>query len=140
MNRITSAPYNILFDLAYEPTQGMQMQNILGIIPLINQENADQKRVLTLGPKGRNAIIDKSYGKPLITKDGVTVAKEVSLENSLKNMGAQMAKEVASKTADQADDGTTTATVLAEKIYRNVAAGANPIDLKRDLGKALTYL
>lgn len=96
---------------------------------------------VTLGPKGRNVIIDKSYGTPHITKDGVTVAKEIELDDKFENMGAQMVKEVASKTADKAGDGTTTATVLAEAIYseglRNVAAGANPLDLKRGLEKAL---
>ncbi|MGZ3632934.1 MAG: chaperonin GroEL [Parachlamydiaceae bacterium] len=101
---------------------------------------ADAVKV-TLGPKGRNVIIDKSYGAPHITKDGVTVAKEIELEDKLENMGAQMVKEVASKTADNAGDGTTTATVLAEAIYseglRNVAAGANPLDLKRGMEKAV---
>jgi len=96
---------------------------------------------VTLGPKGRNVIIDKSYGAPLITKDGVTVAKEIELEDKHENMGAQMVKEVASKTADKAGDGTTTATVLAEAIYseglRNVTAGANPMDLKRGIEKAV---
>jgi chaperonin GroEL len=96
---------------------------------------------VTLGPKGRNVIIDKSYGAPHITKDGVTVAKEIELEDKYENMGAQMVKEVASKTADKAGDGTTTATVLAEAIYseglRNVAAGANPLDLKRGMEKAV---
>lgn len=96
---------------------------------------------VTLGPKGRNVVIDKSYGNPHITKDGVTVAKEIELEDKFENMGAQMVKEVASKTADKAGDGTTTATVLAEAIYseglKNVAAGANPIDLKRGMDKAL---
>lgn len=96
---------------------------------------------VTLGPKGRNVIIDKSYGSPHITKDGVTVAKEIELEDKFENMGAQMVKEVASKTADKAGDGTTTATVLAEAIYseglRNVAAGANPMDLKRGMELAL---
>lgn len=101
---------------------------------------ADAVKV-TLGPKGRNVIIDKSYGTPHITKDGVTVAKEIELEDKFENMGAQMVKEVASKTADKAGDGTTTATVLAEAIYseglRNVAAGANPLDLKRGMEKAV---
>ncbi|MBS0654963.1 MAG: chaperonin GroEL [Verrucomicrobia bacterium] len=96
---------------------------------------------VTLGPKGRNVIIDKSYGSPHITKDGVTVAKEIELEDKFENMGAQMVKEVANKTADKAGDGTTTATVLAEAIYseglRNVAAGANPMDLKRGMEQAL---
>jgi chaperonin GroEL len=96
---------------------------------------------VTLGPKGRNIIIDKSYGAPHVTKDGVTVAKEIELEDKFENMGAQMVKEVASKTADKAGDGTTTATVLAEAIYteglRNVAAGANPMDLKKGMEKAM---
>src|SRR6201988_4916903 len=96
---------------------------------------------VTLGPKGRNVIIDKSYGTPHITKDGVTVAKEIELEDKFENMGAQMVKEVASKTADKAGDGTTTATVLAEAIYseglKNVAAGANPMDLKRGMEQSL---
>jgi chaperonin GroEL len=96
---------------------------------------------VTLGPKGRNVILDKSYGTPHITKDGVTVAKDIELEDKFENMGAQMVKEVASKTADKAGDGTTTATVLAEAIYseglRNVAAGANPMDLKRGIEKAV---
>jgi len=104
---------------------------------------ADAVKV-TLGPKGRNVIIDKSYGSPHITKDGVTVAKEIELEDKFENMGAQMVKEVASKTADKAGDGTTTATVLAEAIYgeglRNVAAGANPMDLKRGMEKSLKVI
>ncbi len=96
---------------------------------------------VTLGPKGRNVIIDKKFGSPAITKDGVTVAKEIELKDSLENMGAQMVKEVASKTADIAGDGTTTATVLAQAIVaagiKNVAAGANPMDLKRGIDKAV---
>src|SRR3984885_3567662 len=96
---------------------------------------------ITLGPKGRNVIIDKSFGAPHITKDGVTVAKEIELEDKHENMGAQMVKEVASKTADKAGDGTTTATVLAEAIYseglKNVAAGANPMGLKIGMEKAV---
>lgn len=96
---------------------------------------------VTLGPKGRNVIIDKSFGAPMITKDGVTVAKEVELKNPVENMGAQMVKEVASKTNDIAGDGTTTATVLAQAIFttgiKNVTAGANPMDLKRGLDKAV---
>lgn len=96
---------------------------------------------VTLGPKGRNVIIDKKYGAPSITKDGVTVAKEIELKNPVENMGAQMLKEVASKTADVAGDGTTTATVLAQAIVtaglKNVAAGANPMDLKRGIDKAV---
>src|SRR5574339_4173 len=95
----------------------------------------------TLGPKGRNAILDKKFGAPTITKDGVTVAKEVELKNPYENMGAQMVREVASKTSDVAGDGTTTATVLAQAIYRegakNVTAGANPMDLKRGIDKAV---
>ncbi|RZL51735.1 MAG: chaperonin GroEL, partial [Pedobacter sp.] len=97
---------------------------------------------VTLGPKGRNVIIDKKFGSPSITKDGVTVAKEIELKDPIENMGAQMVKEVASKTADIAGDGTTTATVLAQAIVtagiKNVAAGANPMDLKRGIDKAVT--
>ncbi len=97
---------------------------------------------VTLGPKGRNVIIDKKFGSPVITKDGVTVAKEIELSNPVENMGAQLLKEVASKTADLAGDGTTTATVLAQAIVtgglKNVAAGANPMDLKRGIDKAVT--
>jgi chaperonin GroEL len=96
---------------------------------------------VTLGPKGRNVVIEKKFGAPQITKDGVTVAKEIELEDPIENMGAQMVKEVASKTADIAGDGTTTATVLAQSIIseglRNVAAGANPMDLKRGIDKAV---
>jgi len=97
---------------------------------------------VTLGPKGRNVVIEKKFGAPAITKDGVTVAKEIELEDPIENMGAQMVKEVASKTADVAGDGTTTATVLAQSIIneglKNVAAGANPMDLKRGIDKAVT--
>jgi len=96
---------------------------------------------VTLGPKGRNVVIEKKFGGPSITKDGVSVAKEIELEDALENMGAQMVKEVASKTADLAGDGTTTATVLAQAIItsglKNVAAGANPMDLKRGIDKAV---
>ena len=96
---------------------------------------------VTLGPKGRNVVIEKKFGAPTITKDGVTVAKEIELEDLIENMGAQMVKEVASKTADIAGDGTTTATVLAQSIIseglKNVAAGANPMDLKRGIDKAV---
>ncbi len=99
---------------------------------------------VTLGPKGRNVIIDKKFGGPSITKDGVTVAKEIELENQIENMGAQMLKEVASKTADLAGDGTTTATVLGQAIIntglKNVAAGANPMDLKRGIDKAVSAI
>ncbi|MBD5286107.1 MAG: chaperonin GroEL [Muribaculaceae bacterium] len=102
---------------------------------------ADAVKV-TLGPKGRNVIIEKKFGAPHITKDGVTVAKEIELENAFENMGAQLVKEVASKTGDQAGDGTTTATVLAQAIVteglKNVAAGANPMDLKRGIDKAVS--
>src|SRR5471030_1114909 len=104
---------------------------------------ADAVKV-TLGPKGRNVVIEKSFGSPLITKDGVTVAKEIELEDKFANMGAQMVKEVASKTSDVAGDGTTTATVLAQAIFREgsklVAAGVNPMDLKRGLDIAVTAL
>ena len=96
---------------------------------------------VTLGPKGRNVILDKSFGAPRITKDGVTVAKEIELEDKFENMGAQMVREVASKTSDQAGDGTTTATVLAHAIVREgakaVAAGMNPMDLKRGVDLAV---
>ena len=96
---------------------------------------------ITLGPKGRNAVIEKKFGAPIITKDGVTVAKEIELQDPLENMGAQMVKEVASKTSDVAGDGTTTATVLAQAIFREgvktLAAGANPMALKRGIEKAV---
>jgi chaperonin GroEL len=99
---------------------------------------------VTLGPKGRNVVIDKKFGSPQVTKDGVSVAKEIELKDPIENMGAQMVKEVASKTADQAGDGTTTATVLAQAIVtaglKNVAAGANPMDLKRGIDKAVTVV
>lgn len=99
---------------------------------------------VTLGPKGRNVIIDKKFGSPSITKDGVSVAKEIELEDAVENMGAQLVKEVASKTADQAGDGTTTATVLTQAIYtigsKNVAAGANPMDLKKGIEKAVEVI
>jgi chaperonin GroEL len=102
---------------------------------------ADAVKV-TLGPKGRNVILDKKFGAPAITKDGVTVAKDIELKDAIENMGAQLVKEVASKTADTAGDGTTTATVLAQAIFtagiKNVAAGANPMDLKRGIDKAVT--
>src|ERR1700753_1381744 len=96
---------------------------------------------VTLGPKGRNVVLDKSYGAPRITKDGVTVAKEIELEDKFENMGAQMVREVASRSSDQAGDGTTTATVLAHAIVREggkaVAAGMNPMDLKRGVDLAV---
>src|SRR3989304_4960162 len=97
---------------------------------------------ITLGPKGRNVILEKSFGAPRSTKDGVTVAKEIELEDKFENMGAQMLREVASKTNDTAGDGTTTATLLAQAIVREglkaVAAGMNPMDLKRGIDKAVT--
>ena len=96
---------------------------------------------VTLGPKGRNVVLDKSFGSPVITKDGVSVAKEIELEDKFENMGAQMVKEVASKANDAAGDGTTTATVLAQSIVNEglkaVAAGMNPMDLKRGIDKAI---
>ena len=102
---------------------------------------ADAVKV-TLGPKGRNVILDKSFGAPTVTKDGVSVAKEIELEDKFENMGAQMVKEVASQTSDVAGDGTTTATVVAQSILREglkcVAAGMNPMDLKRGIDKAVT--
>lgn len=101
---------------------------------------ADAVKV-TLGPKGRNVVLEKKFGAPQITKDGVTVAKEIELSDPYQNMGAQMVKEVASKTSDTAGDGTTTATVLAQSIInvglKNVTAGANPMDLKRGIDKAV---
>ena len=104
---------------------------------------ADAVKV-TLGPKGRNVVLDKKFGSPTITKDGVTVAKEIELKDPLENMGAQMVREVASKTSDTAGDGTTTATVLAQAIYRegakNVVAGANPMELKRGIEKAVEVM
>ncbi|MBP7558626.1 MAG: chaperonin GroEL, partial [Chitinophagaceae bacterium] len=99
---------------------------------------------VTLGPKGRNVVIEKKFGAPAVTKDGVTVAKEIELEDPIENMGAQMVKEVASKTADIAGDGTTTATVLAQSIIseglKMVAAGSNPMDLKRGIDKAVVKI
>src|SRR6202163_779494 len=96
----------------------------------------------TLGPRGRNAVIDKGWGSPTVTKDGVTVAEEIELQDPYENMGAQLVKEAASKTSDVAGDGTTTATILAEAIYReglkNIAAGADPMSLTRGIQKAVT--
>ena len=104
---------------------------------------ADAVKV-TLGPKGRNVVLDKSFGAPRITKDGVSVAKEIELEDKFENMGAQMVKEVASRTNDEAGDGTTTATILAQAIVRegmkSVAAGMNPMDLKRGIDAATTVV
>src|SRR3984893_2123641 len=99
---------------------------------------------VTLGPKGRNVIIDKRFGSPTITKDGITVAKEIDLRDPIENMGAQMVREVASKTSDVAGDGTTTATVLAQAIYRegskNVVAGANPMEIRRGIERAVEVI
>src|ERR1022692_4382370 len=104
---------------------------------------ADAVKV-TLGPKGRNVVLEKKFGGPTITKDGVTVAKEIDLKDPLENMGVQMVREVGSKTSDVAGDGTTTATVLAQTIFREgvktVAAGANPMALKRGIEKAVTII
>jgi chaperonin GroEL len=120
-------------------TNHLGEQSRQAILRGINQL-ADAVRV-TLGPKGRNVILDRKFGSPTITKDGVTVAKEIDLGYSLENMGAQMDREVASKTSDTAGDGTTTATVLAQAIYRegakNVVAGAKPMELKRGIDKAV---
>jgi len=116
---------------------------------ILNGVNALANAVkVTLGPKGRNVVIQKSFGAPQITKDGVTVAKEIELENAFENMGAQLVKEVAQKTNEDAGDGTTTATVLAQAIYREgsklVAAGHNPMDLKKGIDlateKVISYL
>jgi chaperonin GroEL len=121
---------NIVYD--WEAREGLKK----GVDALANAVK------VTLGPKGRNVIIDKKFGAPQITKDGVTVAKEIELSDAIENMGAQMVKEVASKTNDQAGDGTTTATVLAQAIFntglKNVTAGANPMDLKRGIDLAVT--
>src|SRR5256714_3973286 len=126
--------------MAKQITYGDQSRQ--AILRGVNQL-ADAVKV-TLGPKGRNVIIDKKFGSPTITKDGVTVAKEIDLKNALENMGAQMVKEVASKTSDVAGDGTTTATVLAQAIYRegakNVTAGANPMAIKRGIEKAVAAI
>ena len=111
-------------------------------VKMLNGVNvlADAVKV-TLGPKGRNVVLDKSFGGPTITKDGVSVAKEIELEDKFENMGAQMVKEVASKANDEAGDGTTTATVLAQAIVneglKSIAAGMNPMDLKRGIDKAV---
>src|SRR5689334_25357795 len=126
--------------MAKQITYGDQSRQ--AILRGVNQL-ADAVKV-TLGPKGRNVIIDKQFGSPTITKDGVTVAKEIDLKNALENMGAQMVREVASKTSDVAGDGTTTATVLAQAIYRegakNVVAGANPMEIKRGIDKAVATI
>ena len=96
---------------------------------------------ITLGPKGRNVVLDKKFGAPLITNDGVTIAKEIELDDPFENMGAQLVKEVSTKTNDAAGDGTTTATLLAQALIRegmkNIAAGANPMDVKRGISKAV---
>src|SRR3989442_4595996 len=123
--------------MAKQITYGEQSRQ--AILRGVNQL-ADAVKV-TLGPKGRNVIIDKRFGSPTITKDGVTVAKEIDLRDPIENIGAQMVREVASKTSDVAGDGTTTATVLAQAIYRegarNVVAGANPMELRRGIEKAV---
>src|SRR5216117_3439336 len=123
--------------MAKQIIQGEQSRQ--AILRGINQL-ADAVRI-TLGPKGRNVVIDKKFGSPTITKDGVTVAKEIELKDALENAGAQMLREVASKTSDVAGDGTTTATVLAQAIFREgvktVAAGANPMALKRGIERAV---
>src|SRR5229473_774778 len=99
---------------------------------------------ITLGPRGRNAVIEKKFGAPVITKDGVTVAKEIDLQDPLENMGAQMVREVASKTSDVAGDGTTTATILAQAIFRegakNVVAGASPMEIRRGIDRAVEVI
>ncbi|MBM4365186.1 MAG: chaperonin GroEL [Deltaproteobacteria bacterium] len=126
------AAKQILFDT------GARNKILVGVDTLANAVK------VTLGPKGRNVVIEKSWGAPVVTKDGVTVAKEIELEDKFENMGAQMVKEVASKTSDIAGDGTTTATVLAQAIYRQgmklVAAGHNPMDLKRGIDKAVSAI
>src|SRR3989449_3003781 len=123
--------------MAKQITHGEQSR--AAILRGINQL-ADAVKI-TLGPRGRNVVLGRSYGSPTITKDGVTVAKEIDLKDSMENMGAQMVREVASKTSDVAGDGTTTATVLAQAIYREgvrtVAAGANPMALKHGIEKAV---
>src|SRR6185503_16421510 len=123
--------------MAKQIVQGAQSRQ--AILSGVNQL-ADAVKI-TLGPKGRNVVLDKKFGSPTITKDGVTVAKEIELKDPLENMCAQLVREVASKTSDVAGDGTTTATVLAESIYReglrNVTAGANPTSLQRGINKAV---
>src|SRR5436190_3020824 len=108
---------------------------------LLGVEQLSRAVKATLGPKGRNVVIDKKFGSPTVTKDGVTVAKEIELEDACENMGAQMVREVASKTSDYAGDGTTTATLLAEAIFREglkfVSVGGNPIGIQRGIGKAV---
>src|SRR5256886_4420766 len=126
--------------MAKEVTYGEQSRQAI-LRELNRLAEADK---VTLGPKGRNVISDRKFGSPTITKDGVTVAKEIDLRNALENMGAQMVREVASKTSDVAGDGTTTATVLAQAIYRegakNVVAGANPMEIKRGIERAVEII
>ena len=126
--------------MAKQIVQGAQSRQ--AILSGVNQL-ADAVKI-TLGPKGRNVVLDKKFGSPTITKDGVTVAKEIELKDPLENMGAQMVREVASKTSDVAGDGTTTATVLAQAIFREgvktVAAGANPMALKRGIERAVELI
>jgi chaperonin GroEL len=126
------APKDIIFD------EKARARILAGVDTLANAVK------ITLGPRGRNVVIEKSWGAPTVTKDGVTVAKEIELENRFENMGAQMVKEVASKTSDLAGDGTTTATVLAQSIFREgsklVAAGHNPMELKRGIDTAVSKI
>ena len=121
--------------LGYESNEDGRAAILRGVNQLANALK------ITLGPKGRNVVIDKKFGSLIITKDGVTVAKEIELLDPFENMGAQLVREVASKTSDVAGDGTTTATVLAQAIYaegiKNVTAGANPMDLKRGIDQAV---
>src|SRR4030066_809148 len=125
-------PKQLLFD---EEARGKMLRGVNKLAAAVK---------VTLGPKGRNVVLDKKWGSPTVTKDGVTVAKEIELKDPIENMGAQMVREVASKTSDVAGDGTTTATILAQSIYREgvkaVAAGANPMALKRGIEKAVTAI
>ena len=136
----TSSPQRELPMAAKEIVYTAEARNLIleGVNALANAVK------VTLGPKGRNVVIEKSFGSPTITKDGVTVAKEIELENRFQNMGAQMVREVASKTSDVAGDGTTTATVLAQAIYREgsrlVAAGHNPMEIKRGIDAAVSAI
>ena len=134
---VVTNPTHFAVALKYEPGQNAP------VVKLVNTLLAEAVKV-TLGPKGRNVVLEKKFGSPTITKDGVTVAKEIELEGKYENMGAQLVKEVASKTSDVAGDGTTTATVLAEAIFeegiKNVTAGANPMELKRGIEKAVEVL
>ena len=123
-------------DIAYDTEARGALKN--GVDKLANAVK------VTLGPKGRNVVIERKFGSPLVTKDGVSVAKEIDLENQLENVGAQMVREVASKTSDVAGDGTTTATVLAQSIIaeglKNVTAGANPMEIKKGIDLSLIHI